>query len=188
MSNQVLETIKKRRTTRAYKEEQIKDESLEAIIEAGIWAPSAHNMQSWHFVVIQNQEIISNLNIDTKEVMKGFHIEEFRKMANNEKFNIFYNAPTVILALYDEKALAPIKDLAAATQNMLIAAESIGIGACWNGMISIGFKDEKMENKYREELNLPEGYKVGHAIVLGYAKTEVLRGPARKENTVTFIK
>lgn len=188
MSNQVLELIKKRRTTRAYKEEQIKNEELEAIIEAGIWAPSAHNMQSWHFVVIQNQEIISNLNKDTKDAAKNFHVEDIKKMVNNENFHIFYNAPTVILAMYDEKALAPIQDISAATQNMLLAAESLGVGACWNGIVSIGFRDEKMSEKYKKELSLPEGYKVNHAIVLGYSKTEVLRGPARKENTVTYIK
>lgn len=188
MTNEVLELIKKRRTTRAYKEEQIKDEELEAILEAGIWAPSGHNMQPWHFVVVQNKEIIDNLNIDTKEVMKEFPMEEFKKMANNEKFNIFYNAPTVVLALYDEKGLTPVQDISAATQNILLAAESIGVGSCWNGLLSLGFNNEQMAEKYKKELNLPEGYKVNHAIVLGYAKTEILRGPARKENNISYIK
>ena len=142
--SQVLELIKKRRTTRAYKSEQIKDEELNQILEAGLWAPSGHNMQPWHFVVIQNQEVIDGLNIDTKKVMEGFHIEEFRKWGTNEKFNIFYNAPTVILAMYDEKGLTPVQDISAATQNMLLMAESLGVGACWNGMISIGFESDEI--------------------------------------------
>lgn len=186
--NQVLELIKKRRTTRAYKTEQIKDEELNQILEAGIWAPSGHNMQPWHFVVIQNEELINELNNDTKEVLKKFHLEEFRKMGNNEKFNIFYNAPTVVLALYDEKGLTPVQDISAATQNMLLMAESLGVGACWNGMISIGFGSDEMSKKYKEKLNLPEGHRLNHAIVLGYAKNEILRGPDRKENKVTFIR
>ena len=186
--SQVLELIKKRRTTRAYKSEQIKDEELNQILEAGLWAPSGHNMQPWHFVVIQNQEVIDGLNIDTKKVMEGFHIEEFRKWGTNEKFNIFYNAPTVILAMYDEKGLTPVQDISAATQNMLLMAEGLEVGACWNGMVCIGFGDEGMSKKYAEKLNLPEGHRVNHAIILGYAKTEILRGPERKENKVTFIR
>ena len=63
-----------------------------------------------------------------------------------------------------------------------------GVGACWNVMVSIGFGDEGMSKKYAEKLNLPEGHKVNHAVILGYAKTEILRGPERKENKVTFIR
>lgn len=186
--NQVLETIKKRRTTRAFKSEQIKDEELELILEAGIWAPSGHNTQPWHFVVIQNQDLISQLNVDSKEAMKTLTMEDFRKMGNNDKFHVFYNAPTVILALYDEKALTPVQDISAATQNMLLAAESLNIGACWNGIVSFAFNSKENVEKYKEKLSLPEGHKVKHAIVLGYKKAEALRGPERKTNNVTYIR
>jgi len=186
--NNVLELIKKRRSTRAFKSEQIKHEELDQILEAGIWAPSGHNMQPWHFLVIQNQELINELNNDTKEVLKDFHIEEFRKMGYSENLNIFYNAPTLVLALYDEKGLTPIQDISAASQNMLIMAESLGVGACWNGLITIGLENKAMAKKYTEKLNVPNGYKIYHGIVLGYAKNEILRGPQRKENTVTFIR
>ena len=90
--------------------------------------------------------------------------------------------------MYDEKGLTPVQDISAATQNMLLMAESLGVGACWNGMVSIGFGDEGMSKKYVEKLNLPEVHRVNHAIILGYAKTEILRGPERKENKVTFIR
>lgn len=185
---EVLELIKKRRTTRAYKPEQIKDEELNQILEAGIWAPSGHNMQPWHFVVIQNQDVINELNTDVKEILKNYRLEEFRKWGNNEKFNIFYNALTVILVMYDEKGLTPIQDISAASQNMLLMSESLGVGACWNGMVSIGFANEEIAKKYTEKLNLPKEHKVNHAIILGYPKTEGLRGPQRKENNITFIK
>ena len=53
----ILDLIKNRRTTRVYKEEMISEEELEKIIEAGMWAPSGHNRQPWHFTIIENKEI-----------------------------------------------------------------------------------------------------------------------------------
>lgn len=188
MSSQMLEIIKRRRTTRSFKEDQIKEEELVVILEAGLWAPSGHNMQPWKFIVIQNKEVIASLNSDTKELMKNSSVEVFKKMANNENFDIFYSAPTVILALYDEKAMTPVQDISAATQNMLLMAESLDVGACWNGIIKLGFSNEEFNKKYTEKLNIPEGYVVNHAIVLGYAKAKALRGPERKTDNVTYIR
>ena len=54
MTNPILETIKSRRSVRKYKPEQISSQELSAILEAGSYAPSAHNMRSWHFTVVQN--------------------------------------------------------------------------------------------------------------------------------------
>jgi nitroreductase len=69
--NRTLEILKERRTTRKFKSEQLKDEEIEAIIEAGLYAPSAHNQQSWHFTVIQNKELIKDLNTATKNELKN---------------------------------------------------------------------------------------------------------------------
>ena len=125
---------------------------IEKIIEAGLWAPSAHNHQSWSFVVIENKDIIEELNVDTKNVMKNYKIEQFRKWGENEKFNIFYNSPVVILVLYDENGLVPMQDISVASQNMLLTAHTLGLGTCWIGMVSIGFSDESMQQKYKEKL------------------------------------
>jgi len=186
--NSVIETIKKRRTTRTFKSEQLKDEELEMIIDAGVWAPSGHNMQPWHFTVLQNREIMDELNRDSKKAALNFHMEDLKKMAENEKFHVFYNAPTVIIVSYNKSALTPIQDISAATQNMLLAAESLGIGGCWNGFVSLAFSNEEAAEKYSKKLNIPEGYAVNHAVALGYPNTVVLRGPERKNGNVNYIK
>lgn len=64
--NSTLNTIKERRSTRRFKQEQIPKEALDAIIEAGLYAPSAHNQQSWHFTVVQDPKLIKELNQATK--------------------------------------------------------------------------------------------------------------------------
>lgn len=184
---ETLKVIRERRTTRKFKAEQIKEEELQAIIEAGTYAPSAHNKQSWNFTVIQNAELIEELNIESKNVAKNFPDEMIQKMANNEKFNAFYGAPTVIIVSGDDKGMMPQVDCAAATENMLIAAEALEIGSCWNGFVSILFSSEKGA-EYKTKLNLPEGYTPYYAVLLGYKDVKVSNAPERKANSVQYIR
>ena len=64
--NETLKIIKQRRSIRAYRDEQIKDEELQAILEAGMYAPNAGG-QAWHFTAVQNQELLGRLNQAAKE-------------------------------------------------------------------------------------------------------------------------
>tara|TARA_Y100001933_G_C18929115_1_gene534519 strand:+ start:159 stop:719 length:561 start_codon:yes stop_codon:yes gene_type:complete len=185
--NQIMEVLKARRTTRKFEQDQIKDHELEMILEAGIYAPSAHNMQPWHFTVIQDKDLLSQLNADAKEIAKHSEDEMIRKMGENEKFNIFYNAPTIILVSGKASAMMPVVDCAAATQNMLIAAESIDLGACWNGMVGFALNGPKKE-EYMEKLNIPSGYNPYYAVVLGYKAARATNAPKRAENTVQYIR
>lgn len=76
MDNEFLEVIKRRRSIRKYKEEQISDEELSKILEAGRYAPSGGNNQTSHFIVIQNKKVLSDL--------KKLTVEEFSKMEIKE--------------------------------------------------------------------------------------------------------
>lgn len=67
--NEVLKTLKGRRSIRAYLPDQIPNEDLQAILEAGIYAPTAHNDQPWHFTVIQNKEKLQYISDKSKELM-----------------------------------------------------------------------------------------------------------------------
>ncbi len=187
MGNKVIELIKSRRSTRVFAEEQIKDLEIKQIIEAGIYAPSAHNCQSWHFTVIQDKNIIVKLSQESKKVLKTHPDETFRKMANNPNFNIFYNAPTIVLVSGETKGMLPETNCAAATQNMLVAAESLNIGSCWVGLLAFAFNGENSD-ALKTELKIPEYYKPYYAVSLGYKKVPNGKAPQRKENCVDYIK
>lgn len=187
MKTKVIETIMKRRSTRIYSEQQLTDSEIKQIIEAGCYAPSAHNCQSTHFTVVQNKEFLTKLNDETKNILKTHPDEIFRKMANNSKYDIFYNAPTVVLVSGDSKGILPETNCSAAIQNMLLAAESLDIGTCWVGLVAFAFGGENGD-ALKAELQIAEDYKVYYAVTLGYKKIPDGNAPKRKENKVNYVK
>jgi len=185
--NETLKSIQNRRSCREYLTAQIKDEELKTILQAGFYAPSAHNEQSWHFTVIQNQDIINKLNNDFKEIGKKVDDSFIQQISNNEKFHVFYHAPTVIIVSGDQKSMLPQVDCAAATENMLIAAESLGVGSCWIGLAYWIFSSDKAAD-YKKELDIPEDFTPYQAVTLGYKKLEATKTPERKQDKVNYIR
>lgn len=185
--NQTLEVIKRRQSVRKFKKEQVENEKIEAIIEAGSYAPSAHGAQSWHFSVIQDQELLAEMNIKIKEIAKESPVEAIRNMANSKTLNIFYNAPTVVLISGDDSKLMPEMGCILASQNILLAAESLEIGGCWNGFIGNLFEGEEAE-AYKKILKVPEGYTPYHGILLGYPESTPKEPKARKEDILSYIR
>lgn len=186
-ANETLKIIKQRRSIRSFKDEQIKEEELQAVLEAGLYAPNAGD-QAWHFTVIQNREVLNKLNLTAKEAAKHLDIGGIRELGNNEKFNCLYSAPTLIIVSGKEQAPVPLEaDCAAATQNLLLAAESIGLGACWIHFVLFAFYSPQGP-ELQKELKIPEGYRPYYSAVFGYKKDEVVDVPDRKPNLITYIR
>ncbi|HWR09310.1 nitroreductase [Sporomusa sp.] len=185
--NEVLTTIKKRRSVRSFKPDQITEAELQTVLEAGIYAPSAGNQQLWHFTVIQDKQVLDQLNTDAKAGAAQIDNEHIQQMAKNEKFNIFYGAPTVVIVFGKEDGLMIESDCAAATQNILLAAESISLGSCWVDFTLFAFGGEQDE-KYKQQLGVPAGYKPFASVALGYKKIEAVNAPTRKENVINYVK
>lgn len=185
--NETLQIIRNRRSTRAFKEEQIKEEELKEIIDAGIYAPSATNKQPWHFTVVQNKELLDRLSESFKELARNSGNDYLIRVGANENFHVFYNAPTVIFASGDKNNHSAAVDCAAAIENMLLAAEAQDIGSCWVGFIAYLLNNEA-GREYLKELGIPEGYRQIHSAAFGYKKVSRTTAPARKENSVNYIR
>ena len=186
MTNQTINDILNRRSTRAFTDEKISEETMNTILNAGLHAPSAHNQQSWHFTVIYNKDLIDGINIETKKVLGNISDRRLNRISGNKDFHIFYNSPVAVIVSGEEAALMPLEDCSAATQNMLIAAESLGIGSCWIGFARYLFTGDK-EEYYKEKLSIPEGYKPYFGIALGYKKPREMVSIKRREKTVNII-
>ena len=185
--NETLKIIKQRRSIRSFEDEQIKEEELQSVLEAGLYAPNAGD-QAWHFTVIQNKELLDRLNLAAKEAAKQTDIEHLRELGDNQKFNCLYGAPTLIIVSGNKEAPVPLEaDCAAATQNLLLAAESIGLGSCWIFFAILAFNSPQ-GSELRKILKIPKGYKPYYTAVFGYKKGTVINVPNRKPNLITYIK
>ena len=184
--NEVLKTIARRRSIRQYKDEQIKDTELKAILEAGLQAPSGHDSQPWHFTVIQKRELIDEISTGSKMAMRKSAVDWIAKLGEVEKYNIFYNAPTVVILAAKKDVISPLADVCAALQNMLIAAESLGIGSCWMGFAKFYFSTPQSFMK----IGIPAGYDVHYALTLGYKPEKLKINPRQRkyENFYRVIK
>jgi nitroreductase len=182
--SEVIAAIKSRRSVRAYKPDLLSKAEIDAIIEAGAWAPSGHNSQPWHFTAIQDRAVLEEINARAKEKMLKINVDWIQALARNPKSDITHKAPALIIVSMREGAITGAADCAAAMQNMMLAAESMGIGSCWMGLVGFLFDDVELMRSY----GVPEGYRAVHASVFGYPAEGAKReGPARKPDVASYI-
>lgn len=193
--NEVLKTIKNRRSVRKYKKKQITDEELNAVITAGQYAPSGGNCQFSHFTVIQNKEVLDNL--------KRIVIEEFGKMditegmykskanaikqAKSGKYEFLYDAPTFIIVSNKKGHPNAMADSVSAIENMLIGATSINLGSCWINQLAWLTDNANLRN-YVEKLGISNNEVICGGLVLGYSNQVFLKPIERTGNAVSIIK
>jgi nitroreductase len=182
--NKTMETIKNRRSVRQYLPEQIEDSELDEILNAAIYAPTGHNDQPWHFTVIQNADLISEINEGAKKAMAKMDMDWISKLGQMENFNIFHRAPTVIIVSGRTDATTPLVDCSAAVQNMLLAAESMDIGSCWIGFAKFYFMNPENQKKFE----IPEENKVYFGVSIGYKVKENSNAPERNKNVIKHFK
>lgn len=187
IANDTLKIIKQRRSIRSYQDKPVKEEELQAVLDAGLYAPNAGD-QAWHFTVVQNRELLNRLDRAAKEAARQMDMPHLRELGNDEKFNCLYGAPVLIIVSGNGQVPIPLEaDCAAATQNMLLAAESLGLGSCWIFFVLLAFHSSHGP-ELRKELKIPEGYKPYYSAILGYKKDPVAGAPDRKPNLITYIR
>ena len=173
MTNETLETIKSRRSCRAYKPEQITDEELNAVLEAGTYAASAMGRQSAKIVVVQDAETRARLTRMNAAVM-------------GNTGDPMYGAPTILVVLADANARCGVQDGSLVMGNLMNAAAALGIGSCWINRAMETF--ELPEGKaLLAEWGLGENWKGVGNCILGYTDQAVLGDKARKEDRVLYV-
>lgn len=111
-------------------------------------------------------------------------MEHLRNLGKDKNFNCLYNAPTLIIVSGNENSPIPLDaDCAAATQNMLIAAESLGIGSCWIFFVLLAFQSSQ-GTQLLKELLIPENYNPIHAATFGYKENVNISTPPRKPDSI----
>ena len=169
--NEVLNCLETRRSVRKYLPKQIADAELNAILEAGIYAPTAMGRQSPKIVVLQKPEDVAELERMNAAVL------------GNPAAHPFYGAPVVCVVLTDPERDTCVEDGSLVMGNLMLAAHSLGVASCWI-------------HRARQEFDSPEGKAllkkwgvdecyigVGHCI-LGYAASAAPAPKPRKKDYV----
>ena len=139
----VLEAIKERRSIRAYAAKEVSEEDVERLIEAARWAPSAGNIQPWAFVIVKD--------VETKRKLSSAALNQ----------TLIQEAPVIIVVCADlirsssgygsrGVHLYSIQDTAAATENILLAAQELGLATCWVG----AFREDEVAKAVKAPRNL----------------------------------
>ncbi len=174
MENKVINSMIERRSVRAYKPEQIKDEQLDAILQAGMYAPTGRNKQSPIMIVVQDKETIDILRKMNAEIM------------GTPNMDPFYGAPTVIIVLASKDVPTYLYDGSLVMGNLMNGAYAAGVDSCWIHRAKEEFESDEgkaLLKKWGIEGNY-EG--IGHCI-LGYHEGEFPKTSARKENYIYKI-
>lgn len=176
MDNEVLKALRERRSVRRFRKEQITDEELKAVLEAGTYAPTGMGYQDPWIVAVQNPEFIGQLVRMNAEIM-------------GIKGNPYYDAPTIVLvfASRPEKWVNSIYDGTLVLGNMMNAAHAVGLGSCWIHREREMFDTEEGK-ALMKQFGLPDGLMGIGSIALGYPAKESLPAKARKENYYRIIK
>ena len=152
--NEVLKVLKERRSIRAFRPEPLKKEDLDAIVEAGLYAPSAKNLQSTKLVVVRDAAVLARLERLNSRIL------------GTPEGTPFYGAPEAIVVLSDSEYPNWLQDGSLVMGNLMNAAAALGIGSCW-----IGFAQDFMDRpEIKARYKVPERCRFVSALSLGYAK------------------
>lgn len=183
----VMEAIKHRRAIRRFEEKQIDDDTLNAILEAGLYAPSAGGRQGVIFAVCRDREVnlrlgkIKRANSNpSMATATSFVSREQPSIADDPSIkDAFYGAPVVITFFAPKNFLFSVDDCAVAAENMMLAADAFGVGSCYIGQGWSAFADP-----YGQEILKKWGIRMDYyavmQLLLGYPR-EGDKHPAGKK-------
>ena len=175
--NQTIHDLKTRRSIRKFKDEQIKDEELKTILEAGTYAPTGRGLQSPKIVVIQDAEKIKELSAWNRS---------FFPVPVPDDMDPFYGCKTLLIVLADSEIPTYKEDGCSVLAVLVNAAHAVGVGSCWIHRAREEFASEKGKDLLKE-WGIPETYEgIGH-VVLGYPDMDAPEPLPRKEDYIHYV-
>lgn len=174
MAMDILEAIEKRRSIRSYTDRPVEKDVLERLVKTAVKAPTGSGMEPWGFVVLQEKKEIDTLSERIKEKVLGDlkaypQFAQYESWLRNERYHIFNHAGTVVVIYGDSSSPWHVYDCSLVAGNIMLAAESEGIGCCWIGFAEALFDDAD----FKAEHHVPEGYHLVSTLSMGYTKVPV---------------
>jgi len=181
--NEVLKTIKERYSCRDFSPAPLTKEQIGVLVEAALAAPSGLNRQPWHIIVITDKALLEEYDAEAMEILKQQGQEAYERMMSRGG-KMFYNAPCMIFIAKDSTDYSKV-DSAIVSQNVALAAQSMGLGNVICGMARIPLTGPNAD-AWAKRLQIPDDYEFGMSVCVGMAQS----GKAPHEldyNKVTYV-
>lgn len=181
------EALYNRRAIRQFTDESVDELALRALIDAAIQAPSAVNQQPWHFSVVRDKALFSRISRAAKGHLSktspvAWASPHSQDLLTDPNFNIFYDAPVLIVISAKAESLAAVADCALAAENLMLSACAAGLGTCW-----IGFAQDWLATpEGKSALKIPESCLPVAPIIVGHPKASAPPVP-RKQPTIDWL-
>ena len=183
------ELIKNRRSIRDYKDQPVSIDILKEIVKESTLAPTSGTGQPWEFVIVNNRDMIKRISDESKknlvariEADPTDYIKKYEGGLRSDKFNVFYNAPALIIIGGPQNHKMLLVDCALFVVYVMNAAAVRGLGTCW---INLG--SDVRDPALRKELGMSPDYKIVAPIIIGYPKGIIPPAPKREEPVILKI-
>ena len=193
LTNEVLQCISDRRSSRKFTDKKVSEEELTAVLNAAIWAPSGSNSQSWLFTAVQNENTLTKLNTLVRDAFLTWIPEDdypakhaIKEKSKSENYNFFYNAPILIIASNKTNYENASVDCALALENIFLAAHSLKLGSCYINQL-YWLRNDKNIRAFLYELGIPKEHTVCSSAAIGHIE-KLSNAPLRKQGTINIIK
>ena len=171
--NEVLQCLKTRRSVKRYKPDPVPQDKLDAILEAGTFAPSGKNRQSALIVCVTDADTVKQLSKLNASIL-------------SMKADPFYGAPCVAVVFADSSFFTHVEDGSLVMGNMLNAAHSLGVDSCWIHRAKEMFETDEGKALMRK-WGVPDNYRGIGNCILGYADCKYPSAPERKEGYIIKV-
>ena len=174
--------LKNRRSVRNFQDKNVPVDLIHEIIAESTLAPNAGNDQPWKFIIVNEKGMMKRISDESKknilariDANPNDYAKKYQKMLENESFNVFYNAPCLVMILGQSDLKNLYVDCALAASYFMFAAASRGLGSCW---VNLGTEVE--DPGMRHELGLPQDCTIVAPLIVGYPE-KVPSIPKRKQ-------
>ena len=164
------EVVKKRRAVREFEDRRVPHDIIEKIITDSCQAPSAANERPWRFIIIHDQDLIKRLSDESKANILSLIDQDpksilvkYKSHLKNPEFNVFYNAPCLIIIAGPESHRTLRVDCALCASYIMFSAVVHELGTCW---VDLG--GDIRDPELLEEIGLPADHRIIAPVIIGY--------------------
>jgi nitroreductase/NAD-dependent dihydropyrimidine dehydrogenase PreA subunit len=214
-SDEALNLIRTRRTIRSFRRQKVKQEDWDKLLEAVKYSPTGHNAQYIDVVIVESPEVLNEISDIGMGLVKKFAgllnrpilRPMFKKMMGEHAYTVFskaalfyeqqeeivqrgadpilFHAPALMLFTGPKSGTMSKNDADLAAQTVALYAPTLGLGTCYSGIVMVAF--DGLSRSITRLVQIPQGYKVFNALIVGYAKPHYRYIPYRKARNVHYV-